>query len=282
MTTILTVETRHSNLLAARRILNNALALNISVRGQLRLAYEANKDSTARETYLQGILDNADQMRDEAVTALNAIDFTYHNDVKPYTDLSYFAAQVKWSYDFAGGTTIHPGAVRLYTATGTPWDVFDAGDKVQIVSAEDVESLGVYVVGAVNVGNAAILLWRVDYTSVMTTADNDADSLVRVIHTEHPWAGYVSAEAGGSYTTATLVWSGGGPYTLTVEADGGTPFSVFGVGDTVFLQDPQDAANGGIFTVVTQSDTDLTFSRATTGANNVNDTTLYIGLLEAA
>ena len=80
----------------------------------------------------------------------------------------------------------------------------------------------------------------------------------------------------GAYTSATLV-DDAGAGRGTISADGGTPYALLSAGERIELKNCEDAANDGVYTIYTVTDTLITLT-GPLPTSNADDTTITIHL----
>lgn len=114
-------------------------------------------------------------------------------------------------------------------------------------------------------------------------AEDEADA-VKTLIDDLNWElqDKVQIDGPGAYDSASVDVSNGSSRGEITAANSSTPYSVFSAADKVQLSGAETAAHDGVYTVqaATTPGNTIEFSAAMSGADNTDDTTLQLTLLE--
>jgi len=168
MPVVMTFAERQGQIDEATSVLKDMIALNGEIESYRDTLIESlcqqYPDFAGIETAIAALLTQLDYLRDRAVEILGELTFTYDNEVRPTSWRNYYSVAVDAVYN----TT----KARLTAIGGTPFQVFDVGDIVEVTDAEDAANDGLYTVDARTDTT-------LDFTSNMAV-DNAADTTLTV------------------------------------------------------------------------------------------------------
>lgn len=172
MATVYNFDEREAMIKEARAMLAQLLRIHKTIerhRDEL-IETEASEEPWAQiELATQAMLTDLDYIRDRIVEILGTdLNFTYENEIYPVSTRDFSTIAVDVDNGASRG--------KLTSDGGTPFEVFDVADVVEISNAENPLHNGNYTVYSISTPNENEIV----FTTVLPSTDNAADTQMHI------------------------------------------------------------------------------------------------------